>query len=182
MRMPPGWSKMINKDREWQRTKVSYKSCKWETWINELKPSDHSWISFTPYHGLKHDYSTIERIYSTYTRIMSSLKIPGGPTSHLSLTINYFLCLGSGCGAVGRAVASDTRGPGFESSHWQLLLNIYLLLTVWRKDENKRKRGQEWPIFKKNNKKITPVTLETSSTVILPATILLHGYSVSQIK
>ena len=40
-----------------------------------------------------------------------------------------------GSGAVGRAVASDTRGPGFESSHWQLLLTIGLLLTVYRKDE-----------------------------------------------
>ena len=48
--------------------------------------------------------------------------------------------MGSGCGAVGRAVAYDTRGPGFESSHRQLLLNIYLLLTVCRKDENKEKR------------------------------------------
>ena len=48
--------------------------------------------------------------------------------------------LGSGCGAVGRAVAYDSRGPGFESSHRQLLLNIYLLLTVYRKDENKEKR------------------------------------------
>ena len=48
--------------------------------------------------------------------------------------------LGSGCGAVGRAVAYDTRGPRFESSHRQLLLNIYLLLTVCRKDENKEKR------------------------------------------
>ena len=59
--------------------------------------------------------------------------------------------MGSGCGAVGRAVASNTRGPGFESSHWQLLLNIYLLLTVCRKDENKEKRGREWPIFKKTS-------------------------------
>ena len=57
------------------------------------------------------------------------------------------LCLGSGCGTVGRAVACNTRGPGFESSHWQLLLNIYFLLTVCRKDENKKKRGREWPIF-----------------------------------
>ena len=48
--------------------------------------------------------------------------------------------MGSGCGAVGRAVAYDTRGPGFESSHRQLLLNIYLLLTDFRKDENKEKR------------------------------------------
>ena len=38
--------------------------------------------------------------------------------------------MGSGCDAVGRAVTSNIRGPGFEYSHWQLLLNIYLLLTV----------------------------------------------------
>ena len=44
----------------------------------------------------------------------------------------------SGCGTVGNAVASDTRGPGFESSHRQLLLNNYLLLTACRKDENKQ--------------------------------------------
>ena len=27
--------------------------------------------------------------------------------------------LGSGCGTVGRVVASDTRDPWFESQHWQ---------------------------------------------------------------
>ena len=42
---------------------------------------------------------------------------------------------GSGCGTVGRAVPSNTTGRGFESSHQQLLLNIYLLLTDCRKDE-----------------------------------------------
>ena len=29
---------------------------------------------------------------------------------------------GSGCDSVGRAVASDTRGPWFESSYWQKLI------------------------------------------------------------
>ena len=41
---------------------------------------------------------------------------------------------GSGCGSVGRAVASDTRGPRFESSHQQKfinILNICLLSTVY---------------------------------------------------
>ena len=41
---------------------------------------------------------------------------------------------GSGCGSVGRAVASDTRDPRFESSHWQkfiYILNICLLSTVY---------------------------------------------------
>ena len=58
---------------------------------------------------------------------------------------------GSGCGAVGGVVAYDTRGPGFESSHRQLLLNIYLLLTVCRKDENKEKRPGMAHFFKKTN-------------------------------
>ena len=65
--------------------------------------------------------------------------------------------LGSGCGSVGRAVASNTTGPRFESSHWQkfiYLLNICLLSTVYWKDENKEKRGWEWPIFKKNQMQI----------------------------
>ena len=38
------------------------------------------------------------------------------------------------CGLVGRAVASDTRSPRFESSHWQkiiYILNICLLSTVY---------------------------------------------------
>ena len=51
--------------------------------------------------------------------------------------------LGSGCGAVGRAVAYDTRGPGFESSH----------LTVCRKDENKRKEAGNGPSLIKKKKK-----------------------------
>ena len=57
--------------------------------------------------------------------------------------------VGSGCGAVGRVVASNTRGPGFESSHWQLLLHIYLLLAVCRKDENKEKEAENGPFKKK---------------------------------
>ena len=38
--------------------------------------------------------------------------------------------LGSGCGSVGRAVASDTRDPRFESSHWQKIIYIEHLFTV----------------------------------------------------
>ena len=62
--------------------------------------------------------------------------------------------VGSGCGAVGRAVASHSRGPGFESSHRQLLLNIYLLSTVCRKDENKEKDAGNDPPPKKRRKKL----------------------------
>ena len=38
--------------------------------------------------------------------------------------------MGIGCGSVGRAVASDTRGVQFESSHRQKFINIEHLNTV----------------------------------------------------
>ena len=55
---------------------------------------------------------------------------------------------GSRGGTFDRVEASDTRGPVFESSRWQLLLNNYFLLTVWLKDENKEKEAGTGP-FKK---------------------------------
>ena len=57
-------------------------------------------------------------------------------TSHCHAKTSFLICTfmlsfshnpstqmnaGSGYGSVGRAVASDTRGPGFESRHWQFL-------------------------------------------------------------
>ena len=67
------------------------------------------------------------------------------------MTLKDLILKGSGCGAVGRAVACNPRGPGFESSHRQLLLNIYLLLTVCRKDENKEKKeAANGPFLKKD--------------------------------
>ena len=55
--------------------------------------------------------------------------------------------MGSGCGTVARVVASDTRGPGFEFSNRQLLLNICFLSTVY-KDENKEKEARNVQFFK----------------------------------
>ena len=45
---------------------------------------------------------------------------------------------GSGCGSVGRAVASDTRGPRFKSSHRQKFIF---------KDENKEKEAGYGPFL-----------------------------------
>ena len=56
-----------------------------------------------------------------------------------------------GCGSVGRAVASDTRCPRFESSHWHTFIwNICLLPTVLKR-RNKIKRVREWPILLKKD-------------------------------
>ena len=98
-----------------------------------------------------------------YSNIWSHLPLAlakGWSEWNISVNIieNVFLCwnfnniifcgLGGGCGSVGWAVASDSRGPRFESSRHQIFsLNIYCQL-CW-KDENNRKRGQEWPILKK---------------------------------
>ena len=49
---------------------------------------------------------------------------------------------GSCCG--GRTF--DTTRPGFESNHPQLLMNIYLLLIVSRKDENNEKEAENGPL------------------------------------
>ena len=38
--------------------------------------------------------------------------------------------LGSGCGTVDSVFASNTRGPGFESSHRLLLLNILTVICL----------------------------------------------------
>ena len=55
--------------------------------------------------------------------------------------------MGSGCGSVGRAVASDSRGQRFESSLGQkFILNIYCQL-YW-KDENKEKEAENGPFLK----------------------------------
>ena len=49
------------------------------------------------------------------------------------------LILGSGCGSVGRAVASNSGGPWFESSHQQkFILNIYCQLKKTTKIKKKR--------------------------------------------
>ena len=61
---------------------------------------------------------------------------------------------GSGCGSVGRAVASNTRGPLFESSHWQnfiYILNICLLSIVCWKGKNKEKEAGYGPFFLKKS-------------------------------
>ena len=55
---------------------------------------------------------------------------------------------GSGCGTVGRAVASDTRGPLFEYSHRQFYLLTNVLKLFW-KDENKEVKRSGMAQFKK---------------------------------
>ena len=55
---------------------------------------------------------------------------------------------GQWCGSVGRAVASDSRGPRFESSHWKkCIFNIFTVNCV-EKMKNKEKEAGIGPFFK----------------------------------
>ena len=59
--------------------------------------------------------------------------------------------VGSGCGAVGRAVASNSRGLQFKSSHQKkiILNNVYCQLD-W-KDKNKEKEAGNGPFLTKKD-------------------------------
>ena len=80
--------------------------------------------------------------------------------------------LGSGCDAVGRAVASDARGPRFDSSHRQLLVNIYLLLLLAEKTKNKEKEAWNCPLIK--NRHTTQTQLANKSIYGLNERYLLR--------
>ena len=57
---------------------------------------------------------------------------------------NSFITLttaGSGCGSVGRAVASDTRDTQFESSHWQTFIEHLLAVDCVEKTKIKKKEA-----------------------------------------
>ena len=47
---------------------------------------------------------------------------------------------GSGCGLVGRAVASDARGPRFESSHRRNLMMNMFSVNCWKVENKDKKR------------------------------------------
>ena len=60
--------------------------------------------------------------------------------------------MGSGCGSVGREVAFDSRGPRFESHHWQKFILNILLST--EKTKIKKKRPGRAHLFKKRHLKL----------------------------
>ena len=67
---------------------------------------------------------------------------------HITLSINQDNQWGNGRGAVGRVVASNSRGPMFQSSHQQhCIFNSYRQM-YW-KEENKEKEGGNERIFLK---------------------------------
>ena len=66
----------------------------------------------------------------------------------ISCHVNFSVW-GSGCDSVGRAVASFTWGPRFESSHQQKINITFVHCQLYWKDENKEKEAGQGPFFKK---------------------------------
>ena len=48
--------------------------------------------------------------------------------------------LGSGCGSVGGAVALDTRGPRFDSSHQQNFIEYLFIINCFERTKINKKR------------------------------------------
>ena len=86
-------------------------------------------------------------------------------------------CMGCVCGAVGRAVASDTRGLRFKSG------KIYVHYQLYLKNKNKEKDARNgfrchrnfsprrlWDIYSENETKTTKTTTTTTLTATTTAT------------
>ena len=58
--------------------------------------------------------------------------------------------MGSGCGSVGRAVAYNTRGLRFDSSHWQNFIEHLFIINCIEKKKINKKAGNG-PLFLKKN-------------------------------
>ena len=87
-------------------------------------------------------------------------------SSHCLALAQTKIELGSGCGSVGRAVDSDSKGPWFESSHQQkFILKIYCQL-YW-KDENKEKEAGNGPFLKKLRLRNSKLGSNISAIVML---------------
>ena len=79
---------------------------------------------------------------------------------------------GSGCGSVGRAVASNSRGPRFKSSHQQtFILNTYCQL--YFKDENKEIEAENGPFCKKTRK-----TVEYCGLILVAVERCLNNFTI----
>ena len=67
--------------------------------------------------------TTFKKYFSAEIVKINQIKVIG-------LTACKVFSLGSGCGSVGRMIASDSRGLRFESSHQQNFIYIEHLFTV----------------------------------------------------
>ena len=63
-----------------------------------------------------------------------------GKTIEANLLINVIF-KGSGCGSVGRAVASDTRGLRFESSHRRNFIHVFTINCIEKTKIKKKRPG-----------------------------------------
>ena len=78
------------------------------------------------------------------------------------IILNIKLQKGSGCGSVGRAVSSGTRGPLFKSIHWQNLYWTLFTVNFKEKKKTKEKEARNGPLKnppKYKNKNTLPLKI-----------------------
>ena len=78
------------------------------------------------------------------SRFIGSIRLEFFKRKRIATTCGKFI--GSGCGSVGRAVATNTRGLRFKSSHLQKF--IYILSTVNCVLKRRKKEKEAWHILK----------------------------------
>ena len=87
----------------------------------------------------------------------------------VNVTPNNRLSRGSGCGSVGRAVCFDTRGPQFDSSHWQIYIEhlfLYLFIINCIKKTKINKKGPRLAHFLKKKTLGTVIASKTIDMLI----------------
>ena len=89
-----------------------------------------------------------ERAFSPYITLILCIALE----TWFGRYVNILLNLGSGCGSVGRAVASHTRDPRFEPYHWRNFVYQFIYQLYNRKDENKEKEAGNGSSLKKRRK------------------------------
>ena len=91
----------------------------------------------------------MQKLTATHSLKAITIRHPKSNTVKHFLTVNdgttckHFAELDSGCGSVGRAVASNTRGLQFESSHRQICYTELYFCQLHRNDENEEKEAED---------------------------------------
>ena len=79
---------------------------------------------------------------------------------------------GSGCGSVGRAVASDSKGPRSESHHRQNIYIEHFTVNCIEKTKIKKKRPGRAHFFKKKHQFLQGSTFKSTALSMSPLVVL----------
>ena len=115
-----------------------------------LKYLDRFFPSFLPVTqiGLRWELllSGFELKFRRFCNLQSSFRTTISLLKHVPNLLQHGQC----CGSVGRAVASETRDPRFESRHWQTFIKHSFTVNYVEKTKKRKEEAGNGPFFKKN--------------------------------